>query len=243
MSLTDDLDDMTRRANRLADAGDWDGVLDLRDDCRAAVQRGKQLWPVASYCEYRLALDGPNDLAAHMLEPGAGRFALGPLTEVVAVHHTWAGLAAHAPPGPVAALAAHERVLRGEDLAAADVPEAAVLEVPLSVQPWEPAYPLAEYSADEAEFQSPPLPPLVDVALPANPPRPVDDRETIDALTELGAVWATESNGRVEAVAVEGGTVAALRALGVGRARVASLTGRDALALMAWAAASGGAHG
>ena len=48
--------------------------------------------------------------------PGAGRFALGPLSEVAASTHTWAELAPHAPPGPLAAVTAHERVVRGEDL-------------------------------------------------------------------------------------------------------------------------------
>ena len=49
-----------------------------------------------------------------MLDEGSGRFTLGPLTEVVAQHHTWRELAPLLEPGPRAALVAHERALRGE---------------------------------------------------------------------------------------------------------------------------------
>jgi hypothetical protein len=132
--VTNDLDEMTRIAARLADAGDWQGVLHHRDDCRAALERGLQLWPVASYCEYRLALDAPAEFAARVLVPETGRFALGPLTEVAAVNHAWAELAPYTVAGPVAALSAHERVVRGEDVRDHDVADAHVLEVPLVLQ-------------------------------------------------------------------------------------------------------------
>lgn len=234
---------MTRRAARLADNGDWEGVLRHRDACRAALERGLQLWPVASYCEYRLALDAPAAWAAGMLVPEAGRFALGPLTEVVAVHHTWDELAPHSPGGPVPALAAHERVVRGENLTVADISDAHVLEVALVLQHWEPPYPLAHYKPEEADFPAPQPPPLVAVELPSNAPRAVDDYDAVTALTELGRVWSTESNGRVDVVAVEADALGALRALGVPRARMAPVAGPDALALMAWTGASGGAHG
>jgi len=228
--VSNDLDEMTRRATRLADAGDWDRLLTLRDDCRAAVERGLQLWPVASYCEYRLALDAPGAWAAEMLVAGTGHFALGPLTEVVAVNHTWSDLAPHAPRGPLAALAAHERVVRGEDLREGDVAEAAVLEVPMTLESWEPAYPVALYKNDGATFPGPPLTRLSRAAVSG---APIGDAEAEDALTQLGAVWATESNGRAAALTIE-------------RDALASLTAIDAAAAfahMAWAAASGGAHG
>jgi hypothetical protein len=178
-----------------------------------------------------------------MLVPEAGRFALGPLTEVIAVNHTWTDLAPHTPGGPIAALAAHERVMRGEQLDDADLNDANVLEVPLALQPWEPPYPLAEYKPDAADFPSPQLPPLVAVDLPDEPPVVVDDYDGCTALTELGAVWSTESNGRVEVVATTGDALGAVRGLGVRRASMAPLSGADAMALMAWTAASGGAHG
>jgi hypothetical protein len=79
-----DLDELVRQVDRLADGDDWHGLLDLRDRCRRALERGRQLWPAASLAEYRLALDAPGKWAAAMLVPDAGRFALGPLSEVAA---------------------------------------------------------------------------------------------------------------------------------------------------------------
>src|SRR5207253_4563968 len=113
-----DLDELVRHVDRLCDAEDWDGLVDLRDRCRRALERGKQLWPAASLAEYRLALDAPGPWAAAVLVPGAGRFALGPLSEVTASTHTWAELAPHVPPGPLAAVPANERVVRGGGLRA-----------------------------------------------------------------------------------------------------------------------------
>ena len=85
-----DLDELTRHIDRLCSAGDWDGLVDLRDRCRRALERGKQLWPAASHAEYRLALEAPGQWAGAVLVPGAGAFALGPLPEVAASTHTWA---------------------------------------------------------------------------------------------------------------------------------------------------------
>lgn len=51
------------------------------------------------------------------------------------------------------------------------------------------------------------------------------------------------SNGRAEAVAVEGSAPGAVAALGVPRLRLAEATPGDALAQIVWTAASGGAHG
>ena len=144
-----DLDELVRQVDRLADADDWDGLVDLRDRCRRALERGRQLWPAASLAEYRLALDAPGRFAAAVLEPNAGRFALGPLSEVAASTHTWADLAPHAPPTPQAALAAQERVVRGEDLSGDDRIDRQVVELPLALQTWEPRYPTAEYKATE----------------------------------------------------------------------------------------------
>jgi hypothetical protein len=64
-----------------------------------------------------------------------------------------------------------------------------------------------------------------------------------DALTDLASAWATESNGRVEVHGVAGDVVDVLGAVGASRARVAAVDGAAALAVMAWTAASGGAHG
>lgn len=237
-----DLDGLTHLIDRLCHAGDWDGLLELRDRSRAAAARGRQLWPAAANAEYRLALQAPGPWAAAMLEPGTGRFALGPLAEVAAASHAWTELAPHAPAGPVATLAAHERVLRGDDLVGAPGLDPLVLDLPLVLQPWEPAYALAEYEPDRARFPSPPPPETAPVTLPG-PGSRLADTEATTALRDLVGPWTSESDGRAEAVAVVGDALAAVAALGPPTARVAELAPGRALAHVAWAAASGGAHG
>jgi hypothetical protein len=241
-----DLDELTRHVDRLSSAREWDGLLDLRDRCRRAFERGRQLWPAAAHAEYRLALEAPGRWAGQVLEPSAGRFALGPLSEVAASTHTWAELAPHAPAGPVAARAAHERVVRGEDLRA-DAHVGAlppVLDVPLALAAWEPAYPLATYEADKAHFGDVAAPRLHEVALPsASGVERRHDPDGCRALLDLTVAWVVESNGTSEAVAVVGDARGALAALGATEARAAEVPPADALALMAWTAASGGAHG
>src|SRR5439155_26073708 len=71
----------------------------------------------------------------------------------------------------------------------------------------------------------------------------VDDRDVARALHDLVAAWVTESNGRVETVTVDGDVGAALAGLGMRQARLAEVDAGHALAVMAWTAASGGAHG
>ena len=232
-----ELDDLIRQVDALCSQRAWDGLVALRDRCRAAMQRGKQFWPAASFAEYRLALEAPGEWASTIVaEPGAGRFALGPLSEVAASTHVWAEIAG---PGPQLGLAAHERVVRGEDLRG----EANVLDVPLALQPWEPAYPVAEYKAYEAAFPTPPLPALGGFGARVAAAPVVQDDDAVRALVELASEWTTESNGRAEAVAVLGDAAGAVAALGAPRVRLAALSGQDALAWMAWTAASGGAHG
>lgn len=240
----DDIDELTREVDRLCDRRDWDELLHLRDMCVAALRRGKQLWGVAAHAEYRLALEAPAPWAAQMLVPGTGRFALGPLSEVAASTHTWAELAPHAPAGPVAALAAHERVVRGDDLRGVERVIEPVLEVPLVLQPWEPAYPVAEYHPDKADFPTPPGPPPSsfwnrDRARSA----PISVPEAERALVDVAATWVTESNGRAEAAVVDGDAAAAVAALGPPTVRLAPIEPAGALAHIAWTAASGGAHG
>jgi hypothetical protein len=237
-----DLDELVRVVDGLGDAREWRRLLELRERCQRAVERGKQLWPAAHLIEYRVALDAPSEHAAAMLVEGAGRFGLGPIPEVAAQRHPWADLAPHAPPGPPAALCAHERVLRGEDLRAAAV-EPAVLDVPLARCGWEPDYALAEYRTDRAEFPPPAAPALGDETTLGGPPERVDDAPTCRALIDLADGWTIGSNGTTRAEAVAGDHAAAIRATGVTRARIGEITGAQALAFMAWTAASGGAFG
>src|SRR5436309_15644255 len=88
-----DLDELVRIIDGLCDAREWDGLVEVRERSHRALERGRQLWPAASYAEYRLALDAPAPYAALVLVEDAGRFALGPLYEVAASRHTWAELA------------------------------------------------------------------------------------------------------------------------------------------------------
>lgn len=256
--IDEPLDDLVHRADldglvRLVDArcatADWEGLLRVRDRARGAVVTGRQLWPAATLAEYRLALLAPPDWAAQVLTEDAGRFTIGPLTEVIAQHHDWRSLTPFLDIGPRAALVAHERVLRGEDLAgdplADRLPD--VLELPRRLQPWEPRYPLATYSDAGVDAPPPPWPsPLQPVSLPSSAAvERIEDPEVDQAVRQLLDPWTASSNGRVSQAAVMGDHLAALAALGVpqDRTRVAPLGGGDALAWLAWAGASGGAQG
>jgi hypothetical protein len=248
-----DLDELTRFVERLAEQQDWEELRWVRDDCRAAASRGKQLWPITAYVNYALALLGPGDVAAHAVDDGAGpgaaaaRFGFGPLTEVAASTHAWRELAPHLATGPTASLVAHECVVRGEDLTRHDDVDASVLETPLTLAAWEPSYETAQYTLDKAEFPAPERPGKQQWdTLDLNGAEFDTDDETTegrDALVEITAHWGTESNGRVDATGVIGGLDGALRALGLTRARVAEISATDAFAHMAWAGASGAAHG
>ncbi|MBW3644717.1 MAG: hypothetical protein KY441_04355 [Actinobacteria bacterium] len=238
-----DLDELLREVDRLCEARDWDGLVRLREASRTAfLARGHQLWPVASQVEYRLALEAPGPWAASVLVEGSGRFSRGPLPEVAASTHTWAELAPHLPAGPAAGLVAHERAVHGEDLRGDQRADAGVLEVPLALLPWEPAYCLATYRAHGADFPAPPAAATVPVTLPAQG-TPFDDDQACRALLALVEPWVVESNGTATAVAVRGSAEAAVAALGLQQVGWAEVTPGEALSAMAWAGASGGAHG
>ena len=237
-----DLDGLVRLVDARCATGDWAGVLRLRDRARHAVSTGRQLWPAATLAEYRLALWAPAEWAATVLDDESGRFTIGPLTEVVAQHHTFAELAALLPSGPRLGFVAHERALRGEDVPAS-VPNP--LEIPLGRQSWEPDYPLAIYTDDGIDAPAPDKPPhsAFVPATAAGAPTLVDDTSVTLAVRQLFDGWTSSSDGRVEVVCVEGDAAAAVTALGVRHVSLAPLTGAEALAWLAWAGASGGAHG
>ena len=236
-----DVDELVGIVNGLCLDGDWDGLEDLARRCRAALERGRQLWPAAAHADYRLALEAPGPWAGRVVAPGKGRFAPGPLTEVAASTHTWPDLAPHLSDPPLAVVVAQERVVRGEDLSADNrsVPRQLV-EVPLTLAPWEPEYPVATYRPEGGEFPHPdtdsgPARP----AGPAGEPLPPDD--AVRALLDLVGAWTAESGGRAAAVAVEGGADAAAAAVGATETR--PVRPGPALAVMAWCGASGGQHG
>jgi len=321
-----DANELTFHVDRLVAAGAWAELARLRELCQLAFQRGKQLWAVSAYIEYRLCLGAPGHWAVEMLEAGSGRFALGPLAEVVASVRSWGELSPHVHRTPQAGMAAQERVVRGEDLradpVAASLPE--VLDLPLRIEAWEPSYALAEYheasmeapaphvakvrgsdrdgveklddlgtAAQSADRPSPrataaqsadrPSPratgaqsadrpsPRATAAQSADRPSPRataaqsadrchDDREATlgkaarnearagadevtAALQELVGTWTAESNGRATAVAFRGGVAEATAATGLAGAHLEEIEPQCAMAMMAWAAASGGAHG
>lgn len=236
-----DLDGLVRYADALVAARDWEGLVEMRDLCREATERGKQVWGAAHFAEYRLALDAPAEYAVPVITPGAGRFAPGPLWEVAASTHTWDELRGVEHPA-LRALIAHERMLRG-DTVVADI-DRTVVDAPLELAAWEPRFPLAEYKSDRAEFPEVEIiTPAQWTELPATAPQPVSENDPVVALLDLVEPWLESSNGRGEGVAVEGDHLDAIRAIGPKRARLAEITLQQAIGVMAWTGASGGAYG
>lgn len=233
-----DLDGLIRLVDNFCDSRDWDALADLRDACRAATQSGRQVWPASTLAEYRLALLAPADYAVEVLDD-PGRFTIGPLTEVIAQHHSWAELSDLLDDGPQAAFVAHERAIRGEVIVD-DVFD--VLDIPVTLADWEPDYALAVYRDNDGMFDAP-LPPSTEaVSIADGTPVAVADAVR-EAFAQLLGPWTESSNGRLAVAAVEGDERAALGVLGVSSPRLGSMTGADAMRWLAWAGASGGAHG
>ena len=239
-----DLDALTETVDSLCLDERFDEIVALRHRCRAALARGLQLWPVAAYCDYRLALDAPDARALTGLGELSERFMLGPFAEVLASTHTFSSLSGALPISPDSAAFAHERVLRGETLTddpvARRLPD--VLGVPLTLHHWEPSYALAEYRPDRVRCDPPTTHRLWSSAPLTMAPRIVD-RAVEGALRDLVAPWLTASNGRVEVAAVEGTAHDAVGALGLRHASFAEIALPDAVAFMAWVASTGGANG
>lgn len=235
-----DLDTLVRLVDGFAAAREWDAILDLRHRCREAVERGKQLWGVAHYANYRLALDGPPDVAGPVVGEPRGMLLPGPLTEVVAGRFTWDELVPHLPEGPERAVVAQERIIRGEDLTSADV-DATVLDLPLRLLPWERFTPV-EYRPAGGTFDPPDAPAMDEVTVGFSG-EPIRGDDGADALLELGREWLTRSNGRVEVACVAGTVKEAIGALGPHRVLAAERSLAEATEWLAWLGASGGAYG
>lgn len=237
-----DLDGLVRMIDDRCATNDWSGLLRIRDQARSAVKTGRQLWPAATLAEYRLALLGSPEHVAAVLDESdglSGQFTIGPLTEVAAQHHTWDALRDHVDPSPRAAFVAHERAIRGEVIDD-DLPD--VLDIPIEIQGWEPRYAVATYGDNDAQFPAPKLPhDWEDIDLSADAELLDDDVQL--AVEQLVEPWISGSNGTVEVVCVDGEAGEAIGSFGVRRARIAELDVRTAMAWIAWAGASGGAHG
>ena len=242
-----DLDGLVRLIDARCASRDWAGLLRIRDRSKFALESGRQLWPAATLAEYRLALHAPTEWATRVLDEDGGRFSIGPLTEVVAQNHSWADLREQLPHGPRRAFVAHERGLRGDGIDLHDiVDDGNALDIPLTRQSWEPEYPMPIYSDNGIDAPSPadtwnhewsPLPPGVTGG------ERLDDDDVDRALRSLVEPWTASSNGRAESLVVEGDHASALRELGIGNARLAPISSRQALEWLHWCGASGGAHG
>jgi hypothetical protein len=230
-----DTDELLRVVEGLVSTAAWDELAELRDRCREAVGRGKQVWGIEEHIRYRFALEGPPAQAGAVVSEGPSRFTLGPLPEVAASTKSWAELSPYLTQGPHRQTFAAERVTRGE------VVEGET-DLPGHLLDWEPIYPVATYKPDKLDAGSPPMPEPRPIVLPESHTA-IDDPHSEGALADLVEPWTDQSNGRCQTVAVEGGLLDAVRALGLREARVASLTAKEALRWMAWAGASGGAHG
>ncbi len=243
-----DLDELVRAVDRLAARGAWDDLVWLRDRCRTAAEdMGRQLWGVAHFADYRIALDAPGELAATVVAPGSGRFTLGPLTEVVAQAHTFDELDVHLD-ASVRPIVAQERVLRGEDLAPV-FGDVGTPDLPAWVaQPWEPTYRLPRYRADERLEGDPDAVVGRGAVVDADPdPRPMADVGHAGAierdLARLVSAWVVESRGTVTTATASGGLAEVLGAVGLDRSEAWPLTVPAALLRLADAAASGGHRG
>lgn len=236
-----DLDGLVRLIDDYCETRSWHDLLGLRDACKAAVANGRQVWPASTLAEYRLALLAPAEIAVQVVDEDAGRFTLGPLTEVIAQHHEWAELAPLLEPSPITTFIAYECAIRGQHVDGELFP---ALESPCRLLACESAYALAEYHDNEAKFPSPQLPamgPVVDIAEPST--ALVHDAEVEAAVHLLAEGWTSQSNGQLNMACVDGSVFDALAHFEARHVRLAMLSTDDALAWLTWAGANGGAHG
>ncbi len=234
-----DLDGLVRYVDDTCAAHDWEHLVTVRNDARAAVSSGRQLWPIATLANYRLALWSPPTTAARALDDTARTFMPGPVSEILAVHHDWSSLAPFLGEGHDRSLFAYERALRGDYI---DDHEFTALDIPFAVQPWEPTYCVATYSDNGGSFPTPDVPTEFHT-VDSTRSTEIDDVDTRNAFRELVEPWTAHSNGRADFACVEGSPENALHALGIPCAQLFELDHRTAIQWLAWAGASGGAHG
>jgi hypothetical protein len=235
-----DSDGLIRFIDGLCAAREWDGLAEVRHRCIQAEARGRQLFGIVQFVDYRQALEAPAELAAEVVRDGAGRFALGPLWEVAASTHTWAELGPHLESRRMRTLVAAERALRGDEVDGDFDPE--LLGTPFELMAWEPRYEAATYRSDRADFPAPDPVPLQPVAVTEGSAQ-ADDPDSEDALFGLVRTWVEESNGMAHVATVDGSARDAIVAVASGPVDGAQVTFAEALALMGWAGANGGAYG
>jgi hypothetical protein len=238
-----DLDGLVRHVDDTCAARDWEHLVEIRNDARAAVNTGRQLWPIATLANYRLALWAPAPFAVRALDDTARTFMPGPVSEILAVHHSWQDLEPLLEPGHDRGLCAYERALRG-DIIAPNEPD--ILDIPIALQPWEPAYLCVSYNDDGVVEEFPASPQWqegFDVEGIAT--TPLDESETIDAFRRMMNAWTSQSNGTADLAIVEGGPAEALGALGYAGiiSELSPMSCSEAWERLTWAASTGGAHG
>jgi hypothetical protein len=138
------------------------------------------------------------------------------------------------------ALVGAERAMRGEEVTA-DL-DIEILGTPFSLMAWEPGYAPAVYRSDRADFPAPDPVPLGPIDRAATPGE-ADDPDSEDALFGLVRTWVEESSGSAHVVTVEGTAPEAITSVAIGAANGAPIGFSEALAVMAWAGANGGAYG
>jgi hypothetical protein len=176
-----------------------------------------------------------------VVDEEAGRFTMGPLTEVIAQNHQWSELSEFLEPSPTSTYIAYECAIRGQKVDSELFP---ALESPSTLLPIETKYALAEYHDNEAKFPTPAIPEMGSaIAIPESSATIIQDPEVSAAFHQLADAWTTQSNGELQISCVEGSVLDALGALNVQEARLSLLASGEALAWLAWAGASGGAHG
>ena len=216
-----DIDGLVRTIDDLTSDRDWESLYDLRLAAKAAASSGRQVWPAATLAEYRLALRAPAELAARVLDD-AGRFTIGPLTEVIAQDHSFAELEPHLATGPTQAYVAHERAIRGEVIDADIFP---ALDIPARCAAWEPAYLLPDYRDSHVEVPTPDTPQAF-IACASADGNTYDDPEVSEAFRLLIEPWTTaESIDWINA------------------SRIAPMSSDEALTWLTWIGASGGPTG
>ena len=237
-----DLAGLLRHIDGICERREWDELVELRDRCEEAVERGKQVWAVAQFAEYRLALLAPAPYAASVVADGKGRFALGPLWEVAAARHSWDELSPLVEAPTVRAMIGHERSIRGDEVEETEI-DPHVLGIPVSVQSWEPEYPVADYRDDRAVFPDD----IHELEMPwvdlPDPAEPQTEDHLCDVMLDAVKPWWEDSQGKAEVITVDGTVEEAIRALGPHRVRLLDVTPAQAMEAIAWAGASGGAHG
>jgi hypothetical protein len=236
-----DLDGLVRLIDDYCETRSWHDLLGLRDACKAAVANGRQVWPASTLAEYRLALLAPAEIAVQVVSEEAGRFTMGPLTEVIAQNHQWNELNKFLELSPTTTYIAYECAIRGQKVDSELFP---ALESPCSLLSVEANYALAEYHDNDAKFPTPAIPEMGSaISVPASTATVIQDSDASTAFHQLVDAWTTQSNGELQTSCVEGSVLDALAALNIHEARLSLLTSGEALAWLAWAGANGGAHG